>query len=452
MGLDIFQIYVTIDTRVVELGSCDADHISKIVLLHSLSKKHTGTDKVPEDDYYIWVYLPWSSDKKEVCSDSDILEVSRVIMKIKLGSDESGDNEDVVGLGDESDDDTPSGMEALVVVPEVPEEVCEDTDEYHDLFEGYQSKSDDDYCRDSGDEVSDAKLARVIKSNPFKQLERFNFTKVKNGKNRLTWVCMAKGYPWRIHASNFGDDTTMQVKTYKNEHTCHRIYKSKETRSKWIAGKFQALVMSNPGIQAAVITDLLRDQFNVVVDTQRLYKAKKMALQVLLKEHEACFQHLRAYAIMVQQWNPRSTTYIHLLDKTTTFQRMFDSFEAQRKGFLEGCRPFLGIDWCHWKGLYREVLLSAMVLYANSGLYPLAYCICEGEIFLSWSWFLKQLRVFLRYCARHIYANFRTSYGGHKLNNLFWRAVKTDDKYEFKKCLAEIGCINPKAMKYLTEI
>ena len=117
----------------------------------------------------------------------------------------------------------------------------------------------------------------MIKSNPFEQLvgcpirfevgqthdsvyslrslltdlaiqEGFNFNKIKNDKNRLTWACMAKGCPWRIHASNVGDDTTMQVKTYKNEHTCHRIYKSKEARSKWIVRKFQVFMKSNPGI------------------------------------------------------------------------------------------------------------------------------------------------------------------------------------------------------------
>ena len=31
MGLDIFEIYITIDIKVVELCSCDADHISMIV-------------------------------------------------------------------------------------------------------------------------------------------------------------------------------------------------------------------------------------------------------------------------------------------------------------------------------------------------------------------------------------------------------------------------------------
>ena len=35
---------------------------------------------------------------------------------------------------------------------------------------------------------------------------------------------------------------------------------------------------------------------------------------------------------------------------------------------------------------------------------------------------------------------------------LFWKAAKTADRFEFKKILAEVGSINPKALKYLAEI
>ncbi|TXG49133.1 hypothetical protein EZV62_025008 [Acer yangbiense] len=151
---------------------------------------------------------------------------------------------------------------------------------------------------------------------------------------------------------------------------------------------------------------------------------------------------------MVQQCNPGSAAYIHLLDKTSTFQRMFVSFEAQMKGFLEGCMPFIGIDECHLKGPYGGVLLSAIALNANSSLYPLAYCIYEGETFLNWSWFLEQLRVFLRYPAKKPIcfmsdrhkgvisalkmqwprASIMVSYGGQKLKNLLWKAAKTIDR------------------------
>ncbi|KAK1587020.1 hypothetical protein Q3G72_008652 [Acer saccharum] len=123
--------------------------------------------------------------------------------------------------------------------------------------------------------------------------EGFNFKKIKNDKNMLTWACLAENCPWRLHASIVGDDTTMQVKTYNSNHTCHRIYKSQEAKAKWIASKFEVLVKNNPRIHCGVISDLLRDQFNVTVDTQRLYKAKRRALEVLLKEYTECFSHLR---------------------------------------------------------------------------------------------------------------------------------------------------------------
>ncbi|KAK2644134.1 hypothetical protein Ddye_019329 [Dipteronia dyeriana] len=336
-----------------------------------------------------------------------------------VGADELGDHIDLsvdlggdygVDLGAESDEmgGVPD-LRELAVIPEVLESVCGMPDEIgnNDLFEGYQSNSEDEFFSYSDNERDDSKLTLVTKSIPFKKLVgapiRFE---IKNDKNRLTWACLAKKCPWRLHASIVGDDKTMQVKTYNNEHTCHRIYKSQEARSKWIVSKFEVLVRNNPNIQCGVISDLLRDQFNMSVDSQRLYKAKRRALEVLLEEHTECFSHLRGL--------------------------------------------FIGIDGCHLKGPYGGVILSAVALDANSGLYPLAYCICEGETLLSWSWFLRQLCCFLKYpedrlicfmsdrqkgvigalkmywpkasvrfCARHIYANFNTKYNGQKMRKIF---------------------------------
>ena len=118
----------------------------------------------------------------------------------------------------------------------------------------------------------------------------------------------------------------MQVKTYNSKHECHRVYRSEEARSKWIASKFETIVKNNPDIKYGVIADLLREQFNVTIDAQRLYKAKKMALTVLKKEHTVCFSHLRRYAFMVQQCNPGSAVYIALQQPKPTFHRFFLSF------------------------------------------------------------------------------------------------------------------------------
>ncbi|KAK2659995.1 hypothetical protein Ddye_006528 [Dipteronia dyeriana] len=152
----------------------------------------------------------------------------------------------------------------------------------------------------------------------------------------------------------------MQIRAYKNEHLCHRLCRSEEARAKWIASKFGTLVKNNPDI-------------------------KSEGTSSVGKEHEASFKHLRKYAIMVQQCNPGSVAYLYLLEPTTTFQRFFPRFEAQKNGFIEGCRLFIGIDGCHLKGLSGEVLLSAIALDANNGIFFNAFCIREGEIVASWS-------------------------------------------------------------------
>ena len=38
------------------------------------------------------------------------------------------------------------------------------------------------------------------------------------------------------------------------------------------------------------------------------------------------------------------------ITQNPTFKRFFVCFEAMRKGFVEGCRPFIRLDGCHLKG------------------------------------------------------------------------------------------------------
>ena len=77
------------------------------------------------------------------------------------------------------------------------------------------------------------------------------------------------------------------------------------------------------------------------------------------------------------------------------FQRFFVAFPAQRNAFLNGCRPFIGIDGCHLKGKYGGVLLAAVASDANKGIVPLALCVCEIENTETWTWFLDHLHSYL---------------------------------------------------------
>jgi len=62
-----------------------------------------------------------------------------------------------------------------------------------------------------------------------------------------------------------------------------------------------------------------------------------------------------------------------------------------KKGFTRGCKPWVDIDGCHWKGPFGGMLLSVVALDGNNGMFPLAITVVEIENKDSWTWFLRLL-------------------------------------------------------------
>ncbi|XP_061998881.1 uncharacterized protein LOC133716173 [Rosa rugosa] len=146
------------------------------------------------------------------------------------------------------------------------------------------------------------------------------------------------------------------------------------------------------------------------------------------------------------------------------FQRMYICFAACKNGWMNGCRPIIGLDGCHIKGHHPGQLLAAVGIDANNGMFPIAYAIAEAENQETWTWFLYLLKCDLkierdssytfitdkqkglgnaiavlpfvagliwtctyagwfpnaehRYCVRHLYNNFKAKHPGEGLKQL----------------------------------
>lgn len=130
----------------------------------------------------------------------------------------------------------------------------------------------------------------------------------------------------------------------------------------------------------------------------------------------------------------------------------------KKKGFVEGYRHF--IRGCHLKGHFRGVFLSIVSIDVNSGIFPLAIYVCKVENIETWGYFIKLLHEFFgdvesitfmsdrqkglinallvewptvrsRYCARHLFANFRKNFPRIHLRNLFWSVCRALNKIDF---------------------
>lgn len=67
----------------------------------------------------------------------------------------------------------------------------------------------------------------------------------------------------------------------------------------------------------------------------------------------AQYHKLWNYAATVMETNPGSTVKL-MIDKSTEnengiFQRMYYCLYALKQGFLDGCRPIIGLDGCFLK-------------------------------------------------------------------------------------------------------
>ena len=61
------------------------------------------------------------------------------------------------------------------------------------------------------------------------------------------------------------------------------------------------------------------------------------------------------------------------------FKRMYVCLDACKRGFLVGCRPLIGIDGCHLKGIIGGQLLVVVGKDMNDNIFLIDYAIIEIE-------------------------------------------------------------------------
>ncbi|KAI5354929.1 hypothetical protein L3X38_007824 [Prunus dulcis] len=106
------------------------------------------------------------------------------------------------------------------------------------------------------------------------------------------------------------------------------------------------------------------------VTQNQVYRAKKLAkkvIQGLYKEQE---ERLRDYAEQIKKTNPGSTVAIktELAGDDALFEWIYICLAGSKKGFIEGCRPVVGVDGCHLKGPCSGQILTAVGVDGNNDL------------------------------------------------------------------------------------
>ncbi|XP_074282664.1 uncharacterized protein LOC141607204 [Silene latifolia] len=134
---------------------------------------------------------------------------------------------------------------------------------------------------------------------------------------------------------------------------------------------------------------------------------------------------------------------------------MYICLKPVKKGYLNSCRPIIGVDGCHLKGAYPGLCLVVVGMDGNNNIYPVAWAVVKIENGETWCWFLRLLmedlgmeaglgitimsdrqkgireafnvvtpKAHIRFCVRHIWANFKVQFPGILFKEAFWKAAR----------------------------
>ncbi|XP_050207490.1 uncharacterized protein LOC126656911 [Mercurialis annua] len=172
---------------------------------------------------------------------------------------------------------------------------------------------------------------------------------IKNEPNRVRVGCFEKNCPFLFFAARSSKDERMMIMTLNLTHRCGRKFQNRSASARFVADK-----------------------------------AKRKVLTELNSNYKVEFARLDAYAAEIRRTNHGSSVQVEVCpimerEGRRVFRRMFICFETCKRGWLNGCRPIIGMDGCFLKGVTQGQLLCAVGKDGNNHMYPIARAIVDVE-------------------------------------------------------------------------
>jgi len=229
---------------------------------------------------------------------------------------------------------------------------------------------------------------KAVRNHAIKNGRKVRF--VKNTHNKLRAVC-SDGCDWLIYASKVQREHTLQVKTFNPIHTCNRALHVPQISTKWLANKYCDRLRNNPTWPGASMKKTMESENVLKLSRTMVYRARATAMSMIIGNEEEQFWMLRSYCQALLDTNLGSTCIIKIeqYQDQFKFKGVYICLDALRRGFLEGCRRFVGFDGCHLSSRYKGVLLAAVGIDANNQMYPFAWAVVRQEIYKTWHWFIS---------------------------------------------------------------
>ncbi|KAK8576147.1 hypothetical protein V6N13_090624 [Hibiscus sabdariffa] len=315
----------------------------------------------------------------------------------------------------------------------------------------------------------------------------FEMQTIKSDKTRFTAKCASEGCPWRIHAAKLPGVPTFTIRTIHETHTCGGISHlgHQQASVQWVANTVEQRLRENPNYKPKEILEEIHRAHGITLSYKQAWRGKERIMAAMRGSFEEGYRLLPQYCEQIKRTNPGSIALVYGNPTDNSFQRLFISFQASIYGFLNACRPLLGLDRTFLKSKYLGTLLLATGFDGDGALFPLAFGVVDEENDENWMWFLSELHNLLEintenmprltilsdrqkgivdgveanfptafhgFCMRHLSESFRKEFNNTMLVNLLWEAAHALTVIDFEAKILEIEEISQDAAYWIRRI
>lgn len=315
----------------------------------------------------------------------------------------------------------------------------------------------------------------------------FEIQTVKSDKSRFTAKCASEGCPWRVHAAKLPGVPTFTIRTIYAEHNCGGIAHlgHQQASVEWVANSVEERLRENPHYKPKEILEDIHRAHGITLSYKQAWRGKERFMASLRGSFEEDYRLLPQYCNQIRRTNPGSMASVCVNPVDNSFQRLFISYQASIYGFLNACRPLIGLDRTVLKNKYLGTLLFATSFDGDGGLFPLAFGVVDEENDESWMWFLSELHklldtntenmprltilsdrqksivdgvesnfptAFHGFCMLHLSESFRKEFNDSLLSELLWEAANALTVMEFDSKVLEMEEISQDAAFWVRKV
>ncbi|XP_050280545.1 uncharacterized protein LOC126721538 [Quercus robur] len=263
-------------------------------------------------------------------------------------------------------------------------------------------------------------------------------------------------------------ELTFQIKTMVPTCTYGRTFKHSQVTSTYVARKYLDDFNKNPNWAVSSVKCQVMHDMYVDLSINQVYRAKRKAREFILGDERLQYGKFRDYAEMIRVTDVGSKVILQteITEPNTQlkFKRMYVRYNAQKVGFLGGCKPLVGLNGCYLKGKFGGHILSATTRDGNDNIFPVALddigrldelnlvFISNRQKGLIPTMELLFPTVEHRFCVKHIYNNFKLNFKGLELKATLWRCAAATTVREFEKRMQDMKELYKEAWEYLADI